>query len=193
LSVNASVGTNTTDLDKFVSGSTVARELLPGFYVDGTPDRLERDVVTNSFDQTPYGEQLNNNLGYGVSLSLSIPIYNNYRNKANVDRAHLNVLRNQNTDEQIKQQLKTQIQNALSSARAAKESLEASQSALDAAEIAYSNSEKRFNLGALNSYDLIAAQNRLDSARVNLTIARFDYTFRIVVVEYYLGQGVKYE
>jgi len=110
-----------------------------------------------------------------------------------VDRAHLNVLLAQNTEEQIKQQLKTEIQNALSSARAAKESLKASQAALDAAEIAYTNSKKRFDLGALNSYDLIDAQNRLDSARVNLTISKFDYTFRILVVEYYLGKGLKYE
>ncbi len=193
LSMNASAGTNTTDLDKFVSESTISRESIQGIYVDGMADRVEQDVFNNTFSQTPYGDQVNNNLGYGVSLNLSIPIYNNYRNKANVDRAHLNVLRAQNTDEQIKQQLKTEIQNALASARAAKKSLEASQAALDAAEIAYGNSEKRFDLGALNSYDLINAQNRLDSARVNLTISKFDYTFRILVVEYYLGKGLKYE
>lgn len=193
LSMSASAGTNTTDLDKFVSESTVSREAVSGVYVDGMPDRVEQDVFNNTLSQTPYGDQINNNLGYGVSLNLTIPIYNNYRNKAVVDRAHLNVLRAQNVDEQIKQQLKTEIQNALASARAAKESLEASQAALDAAEIAYTNSEKRFNLGALNSYDLINAQNRLDSARVNLTISKFDYTFRILIVEYYMGKGLKYE
>lgn len=194
LSLNASGGTNTTDLDKFESGFTTSRVTVSNAYIDGMANRLEQDIKTDqTFSQTPYGDQINNNFGYGVSLNLSIPIYNNYRNKASVDRAHLNVLLAQNTDEQIKQQLKTEIQNALASARAAKESLEASQAALDAAEIAYSNSEKRFDLGALNSYDLINAQNRLDSARVNLTISKFDYTFRILVVEYYLGIGLKYE
>lgn len=193
LSLGGSIGTNTTDLDKFVTGSSISRELIPGLYVDGAPDRVEQDFVTNSFDQTPYGEQINNNLGYGVSLNLSIPIYNNYRNKANVDRAHLNVLRTQNTFEQIKQQLKTEIQNALASARAAKESLKASQAALNAAEIAYSNSQKRFDLGALNSFNLIDAQNRLDASRVNLTISKFDYIFRILVVEYYMGKGLRYQ
>jgi outer membrane protein len=193
LSINASAVTNSTDLDKFVSGSSVSRELIPGLFVDGVPDRIEQNQVTNTLDQTPFSEQIGNNFGYGVSVNLSIPIYNNYRNKANVDRAHLNVLLAQNNDEEIKQILKTDIENALSSARAAKESLEASRSALDAAEIAYTNSEKRFDLGALNSYDLISAQNRLDSARVNLTISKYDYIFRILVVEYYLGKGLKYE
>jgi len=194
LSLNASGGTNTTDLDKYESDYSVARVEVPNAYIDGMPGRLEQDIKTDQqYTQTAYGDQINNNLGYGVSLNLSIPIYNNYRNKANVDRAHLGVLRAQNAEEQIKQDLKTEIQNALSSARAAKESLEASQAALDAAQIAYSNSEKRFDLGALNSYDLINAQNRLDAARVNLTISKFDYTFRYLVVEYYLGKGLKYE
>lgn len=194
LSLNGSIGTNWTDLDKTPYGEVPMVNMLEGFSVNGIPVDITQEVlVPEGVETTAYGTQLDNNLGYGVGLNLSIPIYNNYSNKAQLDRATLQIKREQNVDEQIKQQLKTEIQNALASARAARESLEASRAALDAAEIAYQNSERRFDLGALNSYDLISAQNRLDSARVNLTISRYDYVFRILVIEYYLGRGLRYE
>ena len=199
LSIGASAGTNWTDLDKFPVAYTPSVQSVP-VTVSGIPGVPPTDVILEQqvdipteYDITAYGDQLDNNLGYGVSLNLSIPIYNNYRNKANVDRARLNIVRAKNSDEQIKQNLKTNIQNALASAQAAREALEASEHAFEAAEIAYQNSERRFDLGTLNSYDLISARNRLDQSRVNVTIAKYDYVFRILVLEYYLGRGLKYE
>lgn len=194
LSIGASAGTNYTDLDRIVTQTTTQRVDLGELYVNDIPVDISQDQeVPTEFSTKPYGTQLSDNLGFGVSLNLNIPIYNNYTRKAQVDRAKLGILRAKNTDEQIRQDLKTNIQNSLASAKAAREALEASETALDAAEIAYSNSERRFDLGTLNSYELISARNRLDSARVNRTIARFDYVFRILVIEYYLGEGLKYE
>jgi len=199
VSLSGSVGTNWTNLDKFPTGFTPAIQSTD-VTVQGDifPDPVDVTISQEfeqptEFDVTPYGTQLDNNFGYGFGLNLNIPIYNNYQTKASVDRAKLGILREINTDEQIKQNLKTEIQNALASAQAARESYEASRAALEAAEIAYQNSEKRFDLGAINSYDLINARNRLDQSRVNLTISRFDYVFRILVIEYYLGSGLKYE
>ena len=57
-------------------------------------------------------------------------------------------------------------------------------------EIAYQNAEKKFELGTINNYDFISARNRLDSALVNRTIAKYDYLFRAKVIEYYLGRGL---
>lgn len=199
VSLSGSVGTNWTNLDKFPTGFTTGVQSTD-VTVQGDifPDPVDVTISQEfeqptEFDVTPYGTQLDNNFGYGFGLNLNIPIYNNYQTKASVDRAKLGILREVNTDEQIKQNLKTEIQNALASAQAARESYEASRAALEAAEIAYQNSEKRFDLGAINSYDLINARNRLDQSRVNLTISRYDYVFRILVIEYYLGSGLKYE
>jgi outer membrane protein len=194
LSLGASAVTNWTNLDKFVSATETVRTDPTTLFVNDVPVEVSQDVdVPTEFQTTAYGTQFTDNLGFGVSLNLRIPIYSNYQLKADQERSRLNILRAQNQDELIKQDLKTNIQNALSSAYAAREALEASEAAFDAAEVAYDNSERRFDLGALNSYDFIQARNRLDAARVNVTLAKFDYVFRILVLEYYLGRGVIYE
>lgn len=194
LSMGASAVTNWTNLDQFVSATETVRTDPALLYVNDVPVEVTQDVdIPTEFETTAYGTQFTDNLGFGVSLSLRIPIYSNYQLKADQERSKLNVLRAKNQDELVKQDLKTNIQNALSSAYAAREALEASEAAFDAAEVAYDNSERRFDLGALNSYDLIQARNRLDAARVNVTLAKFDYVFRILVLEYYLGRGVTYE
>lgn len=191
LSLGGSIGTNYSDLAKTPLGYQTVRVLTPGVYINGESALFEIDQLSvTEFENTPLFDQFDNNIGYGFSVNLSIPIYNNSAGRAGVSRAKLTTIQAQNSDEQIHQTLKTDIQNALASARSARESLNASERAFTAAEIAYNNADRRFALGTINNYDLISARNRLDSARVNRTIAKYDYLFRAKVIEYYLGRGL---
>ena len=191
LTIGGSLGTSYSDLAKQALGFERQRVPIPDVYINGelVQYEVEQDVATG-VRTTPYGTQLDNNIGYGFSVSLSVPIYNNYSNRASVERARLNTLQERNTEDQLKQSLKTDIQNALASARSAWESLEASQRAVDAAEIAYDHAERRFGLGTINSFELINARGRLDQATINLTIAKYDYLFKVKIIEYYLGRGL---
>lgn len=191
LSLSGSIGTNYSDLDKYGLGFQTVRVLTPGVFINGESALFEIEQLhATSSETTPLFDQFDNNLGYGLSLNLSIPIYNNGIAKAGVSRARLTTVQEQVADEQIRQTLKTDIQNAIAAARAARESLKASERAFDAAQIAYTNADRRFALGTINNYDLISARNRLDAARVNITIAKYDYLFRAKVIEYYLGRGL---
>ncbi len=191
LGLNGSIGTNYSDFSKQATGYESQLVPTPGVYINGESAQFEvqRDVATG-LETIPFLTQYDNNLGYGVSLSLIVPIYNRNTSRAAISQAKLNTMQQQLTDEQIKQTLKSDIQNALAAARAAREALDAAQKSLDAADIAYSNAEKRFALGTLNNFDFISARNRLDAARVSHTIAKYDYLFRAKVIEYYLGRGL---
>lgn len=194
LSLGGSIGTNYSDLAMMITGTEVKRVLVPGVYIDDVPVQYEvEQEVPTGIEETPYFEQLDNNLGYGFGLTLQIPIYNNYRAQGSIERAQLTTLQEQTTDQQIRQTLKTDIQSALSAARSAREALKAAERAQEAADIAYTNAEKRFDLGALTTYELINARNRLESAVINVTIAKYDYLFRVKVIEYYLGRGLTLE
>jgi outer membrane protein len=191
LSLGGSIGTNYSDLDQRILRFETVRVATPGVFINGESAIFEVDQdFPTEFETTPVFDQFDNNLGYGVSLSLNIPIYNNRSARSAIDRAKLSTMQQQNTGEQIRQTLKADIQNALAAARAAREALDASERAFDAAEIAYQNADRRFALGTINNYDLLSARNRLDAARVNRTIAKYDYLFRAKVIEYYLGRGL---
>lgn len=150
---------------------------------------IEQSVPT--FDDSPYFNQLNDNLSVGAGLSLNVPIYNNHVNKNNIERSRLNIANVEMTNNLLRDNLKTNVQQALLDARAAKKQLAAAKKSISAQKAAYENAEKRFKLGAINTYDFITAKNQLDSAQINLIIAQYDYIFKCKVIDFYMGSPLK--
>ncbi len=52
---------------------------------------------------------------------------------------------------------------------------------------------KEYELGLLTTIDLLTNQNNLNRARVELAQAHVDYVFRLKLLEFYKGQGIKVE
>jgi outer membrane protein len=90
-----------------------------------------------------------------------------------------------------KQQLKNDVQQSIASARAARLTLSASQTAADASKVAFENAEKRFKLGTINNLQLLTARNTYDIAETNLIVAKYDYLFRLKILDFYLGKEIK--
>ncbi|MBK7011142.1 MAG: TolC family protein [Saprospiraceae bacterium] len=82
------------------------------------------------------------------------------------------------------------VQQAHADAKAAKVKLQAAEKSLAAQQAAYDNANKRFSLGAINGFDLSNARTRLDNAKNNLLIAKYDHLFRVKVLDFYLGKGI---
>jgi outer membrane protein len=148
-------------------------------------------IVNGALEDNPYSNQIDENFGQNIGLSLSIPIYNNHRNLISMDRAELNMISNQYTAELNKQNLKNDIQTALSNARAAKRTLAASERTVEASTAAFQNSEKQFQLGTINTFEYATAKNNLDQAEVDLIIAKYDYLFKLKVLDFYQGKKLE--
>jgi len=158
-------------------------------FVDGTPIILGQNFMVpgKRIGTVPYFDQLSDNLGQNIGLSLNVPIYNNSRANIAEDRAALNVLNTSYSNEQLDQKLRSDIQQALTDAKASKLQLVAAQKSLDATQASFDNTEKKFKLGAINSLDLSVAKNRLDAAQIDLIVAKYQYLFNLKVVDFYRG------
>ena len=159
--------------------------------INGVPSVIESQGVAPIIDTKTYFNQLDENLGYGGSLSLSFPIFDRGFTKNNVERAKLNVLSNELAEEREKQALKVDIQNAITAARAAKKQMEASEKTLESLSLAFDNAKKRFELGAINTFDYITAQNSMEAEEINLLIAKYQYVFRLKVIDFYQGKEIR--
>jgi outer membrane protein len=62
---------------------------------------------------------------------------------------------------------------------------------VETAQKAYNFAQKRYELGLLTTIDLLTNQNNLNRARVELAQAQVDYIFRLKLLEFYKGQGIK--
>lgn len=142
------------------------------------------------FQSDPYFDQLDNNFGQNLGIQVSIPIYNRHRNSINIERARLDIINAEVQNKQAKQQLKADVQNAIANARATQLELTASERSLEAAKAAFDNSQKRYDLGAINTLELTTAKTNLDTAELNVARAKYDYIFRLKIIDFYMGKDL---
>jgi len=158
---------------------------------NGQSATIEIPTTVPLTGKNPYFSQLNENIGYGVGLGLSIPIYNNYSAKAQVRQAEIAVEAAKLEADQTKETLKNNIQTALNELRATANTYEVSKRATAASRLAYDNTKIKFDLGSANTFELLSSKNRLDIAVTEELLSRYDYIFRSKVVDYYLGRPIR--
>ena len=138
-----------------------------------------------------YFTQLNNFFAQQIGLNVSIPILNNGILRTNYAKSKL-TLRNQELQrDQDNLTLKQNIYQAYTLAVAALEKFNAQRIALAATGKSYDYAQKRYNVGMSNTVDLLTNQNNFFNAKVNLISAQFDYVFKMKVLEYYKGLGIR--
>ena len=157
-------------------------------------DVLQPDFVytKNGYNRSaPFPTQLSDNFSQSIGLSLSIPIFNSYNLRTQYLRSKLNISTLQLQKEQDDQKLKQDIYQAYTAALTALEKFNASRKAVESAEKTYSFAGKRFDVGLLGTFDLITTQNNLLRSKLEYSINHFDYVFKMKVLEFYKGQGLK--
>ncbi len=154
---------------------------------------LYRDVdpVTGQIKRVSYFRQIDLNLGQNVGIGLNIPIFNGGSLRTNFERSKLNVKNLQLIREADVYRIKQDIYTAYSTALAALEKFKASQKAVETSQRAFDFANKRYSIGLLNTIDLITSQSNLFRAKIDLVSAQYDYVFKMKVLEFYKGQGIK--
>ena len=189
LSFGAQIGSNYSN--KGVRAiDTFATRFDEPVYFNDVPGFLGRDGIGFETENNPYLSQLDDNLSYGFGLSLSYPIYSNLNNRLSVERAKLNTINSQNQSEQVKDALKTTVQQALADARASKRKLNATQKSEEAQRASFSNAEKKFNAGTINTFEYVSIKNGLLQAEVNSVLAKYEYLFNMKVLDFYMGKPI---
>ena len=120
-----------------------------------------------------------------------MPILNGGQAKFAYKRSKINLSNAQLTKELSDQTLKNNIYKAYFQATAALQKFNATEMALTAAQKSYDFATKRFDLQMLNSFDLITSQNSLTRAKLDNALAQFDYVFKMKVLEFWKGLGIR--
>jgi outer membrane protein len=140
---------------------------------------------------TPLGKQVRNNFSQNIGLALNVPIFNGGALRTNWERSKLNVLNSELAIESANQTLKQDIYKAYTDAMASMQKFNANRKSVEAAQKAFDFSQKRYNLNLVSTYDLLNSQNNLLRARTEMLYAQFDYVFKMKLLEFYKGQGLK--
>jgi outer membrane protein len=161
--------------------------------VGGTPYQVFplTPFDTYTFGNMKYLDQLNQNFRQSVGLSVSVPIFNGGSLRSSWQRSKLNVKQVELQQEQNSFTLKQDIYKAYNDAVAAMQQFNANRKGVTSSQKAYDFAMRRYELGLLSTYDLITTQTTLQQAKSQLLYSQYDYVFKMKLLEFYRGQGLK--
>jgi outer membrane protein len=159
--------------------------------VGGTDYTVFGSEPVYTYGKTSYFKQVNNNFRQSIGISLSVPIFNGGTLQTNYQRGLLNVKSMDLQRQQDNLKLKQDIYQAYNAALVALEKFNASAKAVEASQKTYDFSQKRFDVGMLSTFELTTNQNNLFTAKLQYVLNQFDYVFKMKVLEFYKGIGLK--
>lgn len=165
-----------------------SEELIPIGFVSSTGAPVVRPIAIQEVaGPLPLGEQLGLNDGHNFGLSLNIPILNGFAARNNVDRSRINVSRSEYQYKQQVLDLESTVNQAYSDARGALQAFEAAQKTHESRQKAYAYAQNRFEVGAANAFEFSRAKQQYEAAQSELVRTKYDYIFKIKVLELYFG------
>jgi outer membrane protein len=132
-------------------------------------------------------DQLWQNDGVSYGLQLSVPVFNGFSVKNNIKRSKISVKRAELQFEQDKLALEATVQQAYVDVNAFEKAYEAAQKTLEARRLAYDYAKERFDVGLMDSFAFSQAQARVDNAEASAIRTKYDYIFRLKILEFYFG------
>lgn len=191
LRFNAGAGTNYANTNFQPFGPLIPKVDTIGLVnVNGTDYNVVRPSVTSDVRRVPFGDQLNNNFGQNIGLSLSIPLLNAWQLRGNVERAKIDIENKQLTLDINKQQLRQDVYTAHADAVGAFQKYQAAISTENASQKAYDFATKRYNVGLMNTVEYVTTQTNLFRAQIDRVSALYDYIFKIKLLEFYRDQRI---
>lgn len=135
----------------------------------------------------PIFDQFSDNKGHSFGIQLNIPILNGLSARNTVARSKINLERSKIAYSQQELDLERNVFTAFTDAKGALNSYESAISALEARTEAFNYAKERFAVGIMNSFDLNQAQTLFVNAQSEVLRTKYDYIFRVKVVEFYFG------
>lgn len=156
--------------------------------VEGTGENVVTpNYIVEEVGADPFFKQLSRNKGWQYGLSLNIPILNGFSTRNSVKRSRINVERNINRLKQAKLDLESNVYQAYVDAQGAAESYQAAQVAVNSRQRAFQYSQDRYDVGKITAFEFSQAKFNLTDAESQLVNAKFDYIFKLKVLELFFG------
>ena len=144
-----------------------------------------------AFENTPLPSQFADNFGGYIGLNLNVPLFNQNRIKNNIALSKINIDNSRLQEQAVKNNLRRTIEQAYLDAKAAAQKYKATQSSMEALQKAFEFAEKKYNAGTANTFEYFTAKNNLAIAELNLQSAKYEYFFRMKILDYYQGKPIQ--
>jgi outer membrane protein len=137
-----------------------------------------------------FGNQLSNNQLQQVGLTLSVPIFNRLSTKTSVQQSKISLdqakLSAMETEKNLQQQVETIYQDAVAGIYRYK----SAKTQMELADESYRLSEQQFNLGMINTVELLKVKTTLLNSRMELIQSKYSAILNLKILDYYMGKTI---
>lgn len=140
-----------------------------------------------SLDYPPLSEQLENSVGYTVSLNMSWAIFDGFQTRYNVEQAKIKHLNRRLDYEDLQSDIAIDLQQAALEYRSAAAGIASAKAGLRAAKAAYEAIKRKYDLGASGFVELSTARAALFGAMSTLSQATYNLALQKEVLDYAAG------
>jgi len=157
-------------------------------FVEGTNQNvLQPNYSPITGKPDAFFNQFSDNKGQSFGAQLSIPIFNGFSARNNVERSKVNLEKSKIALEQQELDLQRNVYTAFADAKGALNAHESSLVALESREAAYGYAKEKYDVGLMTSFDLNQSQTLLSNAQSEVLRSKYDYIFKIKILEFYFG------
>lgn len=134
-----------------------------------------------------FWKQIDQNKGMYAGLSLTIPVFNGFSTVGNIKRQEINLLRSRWNKQQAELTIEKNVYQAYTDASNAKKLFEATEKTLQAKKQSYVYANERHAVGLMNTFDFNQAKYQYENAENESIRAKYQYIFKIKVLQYYFN------
>ncbi len=124
------------------------------------------------------------------TIGVSIPIFNRLQVKNSISNSKLQVQDYKLQLDQTRMALYKEVQQAHADASDAREKYFSSVEAVNYNEEAFKYTSQKMEVGLVNSVDYNIAQNNLISAKSSMLQAKYEYIFKLKILDLYMGKPI---
>lgn len=194
LSMNGSINSNfsSASATRFVPDGGFSN-FETGYFVQGTNAPVYGLRPTGSFREIyGFNDQVKDNIYKSVSMTLSIPVFNSFNARSNLQRAMISNEQAKITAREVENTLRQTVETSFNNAIAASKSYNSSLRQVGAREEAFRMVKQRFDIGAANYVEYQVAENDLFQARSDLSRAKYQFIFTKKVLDFYIGNPMEF-
>ncbi|MBN1158258.1 MAG: TolC family protein [Bacteroidales bacterium] len=168
-------------------------QVSPTVSINGSLSTRYSELAVNPLtqeDRYPYRDQLNDYYYKQVSVVLSLPIFNRLQVRNNISNAKLSVNDARLQLEIAQKALYKEVQQAHADALAAMEKYNSSLEAVKFNQEAFKYTSQQYELGLVNIVDYNLAQNNLTAAESDMLQAKYEYIFKLKILDFYMNKPI---
>lgn len=169
-------------------GSTFSDQIYDYSLMPDPEDPTKTIVVQG--DVKAFNDQLSDNRFGSLFFGLQIPIFNGYRVSTGIKQS---MIYKEAVDINLAQQkltLRKNIESAYADAIAAYQTYLSRNKSVKSFRESFKYTEEKFNVGMVNATDYNVSKIQLSSAESELASAKYDYIFKVKILDFYLGKSL---